>query len=222
MAQVPTKETAEVAALQASTRKNNAEAANFELSTALSGLTLRQQERQEADELATEARAHVYTFFTEVTKSSTFKCMEMLGFWNRREPKCKIQIIFNSPGGSVTDGLALYDFLQILKASGHPIEITAIGMAASMAGILLQAGTVRSMGKNAYILIHELSGQSSGKMSEIEDSEAFMKRLQARLLDILASRSKISREKIAENWKRKDWWLDSKEALKLGFVDKVL
>jgi ATP-dependent Clp endopeptidase proteolytic subunit ClpP len=216
-----TKEAAEILALTAVSRKNNAEAENFELSTKLSALTLRQQERQEADELATEPRAHVYSFFTEITKTSTFKCMEMLSFWARREPKCEMKIIFNSTGGSITDGLALYDFLGILKDDGHKIEIMTVGMAASMAGVLLQAGTTRTMGKNAYILIHELSGQSAGKMSEIEDSEAFMKRLQARLLDILASRAKISKEKISENWKRRDWWLDSKEALKLGFVDRV-
>lgn len=216
-----TKEAAEIAALQAETRKHNSEAADFEVSTKLTALTLRQQERQEADELATNQRTHIHPFFTEVTKSSVFKCMEELGFWSRRDPKCKIQVVFNSPGGSITDGLALFDFLQILKDNGHEIEINAIGMAASMAGVLLQAGSVRTMGKNAYILIHELSGQSSGKMSEIEDSEAFMKRLQARLLDILASRSKITKEKIAEQWKRKDWWLDSREALKLGFVDRV-
>ncbi len=219
---ITSKEQAEISALIAETRKHNAETSNFELSSKLVALTLKQQERQEGDELAADHRVHVFPFFTEITKTSTFKCMEQLGFWSRREPKCKMQIVFNSPGGSITDGLALYDYLGIVKRAGHEVEISAIGMAASMAGVLLQAGTVRTMGANAYLLIHEVSGQSQGKMSEIEDSEAFMKRLQARLLDILASRSKISKEKIAENWKRRDWWLDSKEALKLGFIDRIV
>lgn len=110
--------------------------------------------------------------------------MEELGSWSRREPGCAMKIIFNSPGGSIIDGLALYDFILELRANGHYVETIAVGMAASMGGILLQAGHERVVGANAFVLVHEASTGAMGKTSEIEDEVAFVKRLQEKLLDI--------------------------------------
>jgi ATP-dependent Clp protease protease subunit len=94
-------------------------------------------------------------------------------------------------------------------------------MAASMGGILLQAGSHRVLAPNAYMLIHEVSSLAWGGASELEDEVAFVKRLQDRILDILAERSTMTRQQIARKWKRKDWWLDAPEALRLGFVDEI-
>lgn len=177
--------------------------------------------RQHADLVSKASQAAIYTFYGPVTKDSVARCMEELGNWARREPGCNITLIFNSPGGSIIDGLALFDFIQELRVKGHYIETVALGMAASMGGILLQAGDKRVVGKNAMVLIHEASMGTGGKTSEIEDEVAFVKRLQEKLLDILAERSTMTKTSIKRKWMRKDWWLDSEESIKLGFADEI-
>lgn len=170
---------------------------------------------------ASSEYARIYTFYDAVGGSSVRAAMKDLGIWSRRDPGENLKIVFNSPGGSVVDGLALYDFIQELKDAGHNVETVALGWAASMGGILLQAGHTRVMGRNAYMLIHEVSSINIGKTSEMEDELKFTKRLQDRLLDILAERSTLSKNQIRQRWKRKDWWLDASEALDYGFVDEI-
>ena len=130
-------------------------------------------------------------------------------------------IVFNSPGGEVTEGLALFDFIQELRSRGHEIETISIGMAASMAGILLQAGDNRVMGKNAVILIHEVSSITYGGASSMADDLKFVEMLQDKILDILAERSTLTKRQIRNRWLRKDWWLDAETALKFGFIDSI-
>jgi ATP-dependent Clp protease protease subunit len=147
--------------------------------------------------------------------------MERLAYWSRTEPGCAIELIFTSPGGSVIDGMALFDFIQQLRRAGHFITTRALGWAASMAGILLQAGDKRVMAKESYVLIHEISTGAVGKIGEIEDEVKFVKKIQGRILDIFAARANVKREYFAKHWKRQDWWLDSDEALKIGIIDEV-
>jgi ATP-dependent Clp protease protease subunit len=147
--------------------------------------------------------------------------MAQLSTWNRTEPGSAIQIVFNSPGGEVTSGLALYDFILSLRADGHHITTTSLGMAASMAGILLQAGDTRSMASEAWLLIHEASFGVSGSFGDVEDRVKWIERIQDRILDIFAARSNLTKGQIKRRWHRKDWWLSSDEALTLGFIDEI-
>lgn len=163
----------------------------------------------------------IYTFYESVTRDSVKKCIADLGLWSRRDPGCKMTINFCTSGGSVIDGLALYDYIRELSSIGHTVETTALGFAASMGGILLQAGDKRIMGQNAYLLIHEVSSVAIGNFSEIEDELKFLQRLQDKCLNILASRSTMTPRQIKNKWKRKDWWLDADEALELGFCDEI-
>jgi len=172
-------------------------------------------------ELADNTYHHIYYFNSAVNSTSVKECMEELAYWHRSCPDCDIEIIFFSPGGSVIDGMALFDYIQQIRTQGHHVITTCLGYAASMAGILLQAGDQRVMGKESYILIHEVSFGAGGKIGEVEDEVAFVKKIQSRVLDIFAARSKLSKSAIARKWRRKDWWLDSTEALKLGFVDEL-
>jgi ATP-dependent Clp protease protease subunit len=165
--------------------------------------------------------ARLYTFYGGVDRNSVRECIEDLGKWSRRTPNGDMRIIFNSPGGSVLDGLALYDYIQELRSAGHYIETVTLGMAASMGGVLLQAGERRVAGRNAHILIHEVSSLNMGKVSEMEDELEFCKKLQTKILDILAERSTMSKAQIKRRWSRKDWWIDSQEALDLGFIDEI-
>jgi ATP-dependent Clp protease protease subunit len=170
---------------------------------------------------ASEYEHRIYTFDSAVSDRSVAAAIGDIGLWVRRNPKKPIEIVFNSPGGGVFAGLALYDFLQEIREAGTKVDTFALGMAASMGGILLQAGEKRIMSRHAYMLIHEVSSGAFGNISEMEDELKFSKRLQDRLLGILAERSSFSKAQIARRWKKKDWWLDSDECLKHGFVDEV-
>jgi len=174
-------------------------------------------------ELADFRHGRVYVFDGAVKSDSVANCVRELRYWSQIDPGCDIEIMFDSPGGSVFDGLALYDYIQELKRAGHNITTSTRGMAASMGGILLQAGNKRVMGAEAWILIHEISTVTGGKIGDIEDEVELIKKIQGRVLDIFASRSngKISKQKLQRAWRRKDWWVDSTEAMKLGLVDEV-
>ena len=170
---------------------------------------------------ANASEHRVLTFYGEIGPTSVGAALTELGIWARRDPGQPIKLVFNSPGGSVLDGLALFDYIRELETDGHQITTVGLGMAASMGGVLLQAGQRRVLGRNAYLLIHEVSSIGWGRLSEMEDEVAFAKRLQERLLNILAERSTLTKAAIRRNWRRKDWWLSSEEALKAGFVDEV-
>lgn len=165
--------------------------------------------------------ARVYLFYTEVDRREVKRCIQTMSIWSRRNPGESMTVIFNSPGGSVIDGLHLFDFLQSLKQAGHHITTVGLGYAASMGGILLQAGHTRVMGENAYLLIHEITSIGMGKTSEMEDELNLVKRMQKRLLAILSERSTLTIKQIESKWQRRDWWLDSAEALELGFIDEI-
>lgn len=145
----------------------------------------------------------------------------MLEHWERRDPGAPITIRINSPGGSVLDGFALLDTILRLRRKGHKITTHGIGMIASMATIIMQAGDERVLDQNAWFMIHEVSAGTSGKASEMEDQMKFTLKLQDRLLDILAERSKLTKTQIKRRWKKTDDWMSSDDALALGFVDRV-
>ncbi len=148
-------------------------------------------------------------------------CISQPNIWTRTDPGCDIEIIFNWPGGGVIDGMALYDYLQALRRAGHKLTTVTFGMAASMAGILLQAGDVRVIGAESYVLINEISTMAVGKIGELEDVVEFTKKIQNRVLKIFASRSHKPVSYFEKHWRRQDWWLDSEECLKLGIVDEI-
>lgn len=179
---------------------------------------LRRRERTAA---ADPAHHLHYTFYSGVTADSVQACIAELSVWSRRDPGEPITITFNSPGGSVLDGLALYDFLRQLRARGHHLTAVALGRAGSMGAVILQAGDLRVMGAHAFLLLHEVSNQSTGKTSEMEDGIAFTRRQQQHLRAILAERSTLEAAQIQRRWSRREWWLDAREALALGLVDSV-
>jgi len=199
-----------------------AEIRKLQLDTDRARLELTSLKRRERDAQADASEAHVYTFYAPVEAESVAACLAELGQWSRREPGSPITVIFNSPGGSVLDGLALFDYLRRLRATGHHVTTVAIGRAASMGAVLLQAGDRRLIGANAFLLIHEVSNSSAGKVSELEDGVDFTRKLQKRLQAILAEKSSLSEQQIARRWVRKEWWIDADEAVTLGFADAVL
>lgn len=165
--------------------------------------------------------ARIYTFYDPVKAPSVTKCMEEIGNWSRRDAGQNIKIVLNSPGGAVLDGLALYDYLLEIRRQGHHVEVVTLGVAASMGGVILQAGDVRTMGRNSWLLIHEVGTGSTGTISEIEEDLEFSKRLQDNIVEILAARSTLTSKSIKLKWKKKDWWLNAQEALDLELIDQI-
>lgn len=198
-------------------RKTSAEADRWELEATKS--------RKDLDSWNASADEHrIYHFFGVVDPQSVSAAMDIIGSWARRDVAVadkKITIVFNSPGGSVTHGFALWDFLEDIRSQGYEITTIVRGMAASMGGVLLQIGDKRLIGKNSHVLLHEVSTVGIGTITDIDDTTKFSKRLQERILDILVDRSTLSKAQIKTRWSRKDWWLSSEECIKYGFADEI-
>ena len=164
---------------------------------------------------------HLYRFSGSVGEASVKKCMSKLTEWSRLSPKCDMEIVFSSPGGSIIDGFELFDFIQDLRSRKHKITTGSLGMAASMAGILLQAGDRRWIGHQCWMMIHRAAFGAIGKTYEVEDEVKLVKRIEERCVDIFVSRSKLTRLKVKRNWDRKDWWIDADQCLEYGLVDEI-
>lgn len=209
-------------------RYNQALGLHWEAKAAESALELVQKQRVEDSILAQDYFHRVYQFNTRFDATSCQRAISQLSEWHRLEvhldpaERSPIQIIINSPGGSAVEGLALFDYIQVLRRQGHVVTTTALGMAASMGGILLQAGDKRTMGREAYLLIHEVAFGAGGKIGDVEDTVEFGRKMANRILNIFAHRSKLTAAQIKKRWDRKDWWLTSNEALEFGFVDEVI
>jgi ATP-dependent Clp protease, protease subunit len=186
-------------------------------------LRLASEQRTERKTQSSDEYHFAYQFSGVVDAGSVKSCMTQLTQWvrNNHPNKIEVEIIFHSPGGNVIEGMALFDYITYLKSEGHIINTLALGMAASMAGILLQAGTNRRMGKEAWVLIHQGSFGAIGSVGQVEDTVEWVKRIQKRILNIFADRSKLTAKQIERKWERKDWWLSSDECLKLGFIDEI-
>lgn len=222
-------EPAEIARLEAESRKFEAEArkAAAEAETAELSAEVNRTIRDGAIRahkaaLASDSHHHIYRFSTGVGETSVKACMSKLAEWMRQDPRPqRIEIVFSSPGGSIIDGFVLFDYIQQVRRSGIHVTTSTLGYAASMAGVLLQAGDDRVMGKESWLLIHEASFGASGSLADVTDTVDWVKRMQDRLVDIYAERSGKSKTWIKKKFERKDWWLNSTEALTHGFIDRI-
>jgi len=176
---------------------------------------------KERDRLVRPGRRRHLNIDGPIGGLSVIAWLDALNHWGSRDPGEPITITINSPGGDVMDGFALYDTILRLRRKGSYVTTHGQGMVASMAAVLMQAGDERILDRNAFFMIHEISALTGGRLSDIEEQAAFMKRLQGKALDALAERSTLSKAAIARRWRKKDDWLAAEEALKLGFVDGV-
>lgn len=136
------------------------------------------------------------------------------------DPGKDIQIYFNTPGGSVSAGLGIYDTMQYITAD---IATICTGMAASMGAVLLTAGTKgkRSALKHSRIMIHQPMGGVEGPASDIEIQAREILRLKKELYEIIALHSGNPVEKVEKDSDR-DHWMTSKEAKEYGMIDEIL
>lgn len=141
-------------------------------------------------------------------------------FLQMEDPKKDIHIYINSPGGSVTAGLAIYDTMQFVTCD---VATYCMGMAASMGAVLLCAGTKgkRFALPNSDIMIHQVSGGAQGTASDVERSVEFMYKLKRRLNHILAHHSGKNVKDVERDADR-DYYMTAQEACKYGLVDEVV
>ena len=141
-------------------------------------------------------------------------------FLQMDDAKKDINLYINSPGGSVTAGLAIYDTMQFLTCD---INTYCIGMAASMGAVLLSAGTKgkRFALPNSDIMIHQVSGGASGTASDVERTVEFMFKLKKRLIHILAHHTGKTDEEVHRDSDR-DYYMNADEAKAYGLVDEVV
>lgn len=132
----------------------------------------------------------------------------------------EISIYINSPGGSITSGMAIYDTMGFVKS---PISTICIGMAASMASVLLASGDKgkRFILPNSEVMIHQPLGGVNGQATEIKIAADRILKLKDKLNKILSKNTGKDLETIAQDTER-DYFMDSNEAFNYGIVDKVL
>ena len=156
----------------------------------------------------------------EVNDTTASLIVAQLLYLEAQDPDKDIQFYINSPGGSVTAGMAIYDTMQYIKCD---VATICVGMAASMGAFLLSAGTKgkRMALPNAEIMIHQ---PSAGTQGQITDMAIHMKRLQTikdRMNRILAENTGKSVEEVTEACER-DNFMTSQEAQTFGLIDRVL
>jgi ATP-dependent Clp protease, proteolytic subunit ClpP len=156
----------------------------------------------------------------EVNDTTASLIVAQLLFLEAQDPDKDIQLYINSPGGSVTSGLAIYDTMQYIKAD---VSTICIGMAASMGAFLLAAGAKgkRLALPNAEIMIHQPSGGSRGQATDIQIQAEHILKTKSRLNAILAEHTGQSIEKVTEDCER-DYFMSADEAKEYGIVDKVI
>ena len=156
----------------------------------------------------------------EVNDTTASLIVAQLLYLEAQDPDKDIQFYINSPGGSVTAGMAIYDTMQYIKAD---VSTICVGMAASMGAFLLAAGAKgkRIALPNAEIMIHQPSGGSRGQASDIKIQADQILRIRETLNRILAENTGRSVEEIARDTER-DHFLTAQEAVEYDLIDKVI
>ena len=141
-------------------------------------------------------------------------------FLEMEDPDKEINLYINSPGGSVTAGMAIYDTMQYLRC---PVSTLCIGMAASMGAFLLTAGAkgMRRILPNAEVMIHQPLGGAQGQATDIAIHAEYIMKIKKKLNTILAQRTGQPLEKVEADTER-DHFLSAEEALAYGIVDEIV
>lgn len=156
----------------------------------------------------------------EVNSATASLVVAQLLYLEGQDSSKDISLYINSPGGSVTDGLAIYDTMQYIKCD---VSTICMGMAASMGAFLLSAGTKgkRYALPNADIMIHQPSGGARGQATDIEIHANHILRTKKKLNEILAANTGQPFEVVARDTER-DNFMTAQQALEYGIIDKVL
>jgi len=155
----------------------------------------------------------------EVNTHSANLVIAQLIFLEAKDPTKDIMLYINSPGGSVTDGFAIFDTMNYIKCD---VSTICVGMAASMGAFLLAAGAKgkRFALANSEIMIHQPLGGARGQATDIQIQAEHILKLKKRLTKILADNSGQDEKKVAADCER-DFYMSANEAKEYGLIDKV-
>ena len=156
----------------------------------------------------------------EVNSTTASLIVAQMLYLEAQDPDKDIQFYINSPGGSVTDGMAIYDTMQYIKCD---VSTICVGMAASMGAFLLSSGTKgkRIALPNAEIMIHQPMGGTKGQASDIKIQADHILFIRNRMNRLLAEMTGQPLETIERDTDR-DNWLTAEDAVKYGLVDKII
>jgi ATP-dependent Clp protease, proteolytic subunit ClpP len=156
----------------------------------------------------------------EVNEASASIIVAELLYLEAQDPDKDIQMYINSPGGSVTDGLAIYDTMQYIKAD---VATICVGMAASMGAFLLAAGAKgkRMALPHAEIMIHQVLGGTQGQETDIQIEARHIARIKHTLTEALAASTGKDYDQIYADCERNNW-MTAEEAAEYGLIDKVI
>ena len=156
----------------------------------------------------------------EVNETTASLVVAQLLFLESEDPGKDIQLYINSPGGSVTAGMAIYDTMQYIRCD---VSTICIGMAASMGAFLLAGGAKgkRFSLPNAEIMIHQPLGGAKGQATEIQIAAEHILKTRKKLNDILAANTGKSYEQIATDTER-DNYMSAEQAMEYGLIDGVI
>lgn len=165
------------------------------------------------------ARRRVF-FGTAVDNDTAMELIKQLLWLEEEDASAPITLYLNSPGGSVVDGMAIYDTIRRLSC---PVHCVVTGMAASMGAVILSGCTKghRTMLPHAEVLLHQPLGGAEGQATDIEITTRRMLKMKKMLLELLAQNTGHPYEKLVQDCDR-DYWMDADEALAYGIVDKIL
>ena len=162
----------------------------------------------------------IILIFNEINDDLACSVVAQLLYLESLDKDKDITIYINSPGGSVSAGLAIYDAIKQVKCD---VSTVCVGMAASMGAFLLSSGTKgkRYALENSQVMIHQLMGGTSGQATDIEIEVKHMKMVKDRLDKILAGNTNHTIEEIKNDTDR-NTWMFGEDAMKYGLIDKVL
>ena len=155
----------------------------------------------------------------EVNSDTASLVIAQLLFLESEDPDKYISLYINSPGGSVTAGMGIYDTMQYIKCD---VSTICVGMAASMGAFLLAGGAKgkRMILPNAEVMIHQPSGGAQGQATEIQITAEWILRTKKNLAKILAENCNQPFEKVMADTER-DYWMSAEQALDYGLVDHI-
>lgn len=155
----------------------------------------------------------------EITRDSVYSLILQLRCLCHADPEKEITMYINSPGGSVCDGLALYDIMSAIKC---PIRTVCVGMAASMGALLFAAGDKREILPHAEVMIHDpLVNGISGSALSMEEASRRLMGIRQIMAEILAEHTGHTVEEVYEKT-RQDSYFNAKEAVEWGLADRII
>ena len=155
----------------------------------------------------------------EVNEQLANSIVAQLLFLEMEDPDAEISMYINSPGGSVTDGMAIFDTMRYIKPK---VRTVCLGMAASMGAFLLMAGEpgMRLALPNSEVMIHQPSGGASGQATDVQLHAEWLLRTKNKMNGLMAEMTGQPLEKIQRDVER-DYFMTAEEALKYGIIDEI-